>query len=156
MLEVAEALAIVLEHCRPLQPVVLPLGPALLGRVLMAEVRADRDSPPFAKSLRDGFAVRSADCAAAGAELRVVEEVAAGAMPRKALGPGQCTRIFTGAPIPDGADAVVMQEDAEASGDRVRIADAAVRAGQYVFPRGAEMRVFGCSDATRSPCPRTK
>ena len=58
MLEVAEALAIVLQHCRPLQPVVLPLGPAQLGRVLMAEVRADRDSPPFAKSLRDGFAIR--------------------------------------------------------------------------------------------------
>src|SRR5207302_627371 len=85
---------------------------------------------------------------------RVVEEVAAGAMPRKAVGPGQCTRIFTGAPIPDGADAVVMQEAAEASGDRVRIADAAVRAGQYGFPRGPEMRggAVGVTAGTRTLC----
>lgn len=139
MLEVADALAVVVQHARSLRPVVAPLGPALLYRVLAVDAIADRDSPPFDKSLRDGYAVRAADCGQA-VELRVVAEIAAGVMPRKAIGPGECARIFTGAPIPDGADAVVMQEDTETVGDRVRVADAAVRPGQYVFPRGAEMR----------------
>src|SRR5207253_1569311 len=60
MLEVAEALAVVLEHARPLPPADAALGPAALGRVLAADVAADADSPPFAKSLRDGYAVRAA------------------------------------------------------------------------------------------------
>jgi molybdopterin molybdotransferase len=70
----------------------------------------------------------------------VVEEIAAGAVPQRAVGPGECARIFTGAPIPDGADAVVMQEDTEPQGERVRIRDGNVRPGQYVFRRGTEMR----------------
>jgi molybdopterin molybdotransferase len=139
MLEVADALAVVLQHARPLRLVPTAIGPALLNQTLVDDVTADRDSPPFAKSLRDGYAVRAVDCIGA-AELRVIEEIAAGVIPRKTIGPGDCARIFTGAPIPDGADAVVMQEDTEAAGDRVRIADAAVKPGQYVFPRGAEMR----------------
>jgi molybdopterin molybdotransferase len=69
----------------------------------------------------------------------VVEEVAAGTIPSKSVGRGEAARIFTGAPLPAGADAVVMQEDAAADGDRVRIADAA-KPGQWVFPRGHEMR----------------
>ena len=74
MLEVAEALAAVLEHARPRRPEAVPLSPVVLGRVLAADATADRDSPPFDKSLRDGYAVRSAECAG-GAELRVIEEV---------------------------------------------------------------------------------
>ena len=106
-----------------------------------ADAAADRDSPPFDKSLRDGYAVRSADCAGGAAELRVVEEVPAGAVPAKAVGPGECARLFTGAPIPDGADAVVMQEDTQPlDGGRVRVTDRAVKCGQWVFPRGREMR----------------
>lgn len=140
MLEVADALAVVLQHARPLKPVAAPLSPAILNQVLAADVAADRDSPPFAKSLRDGYAVRAADCTGAATQLRVIEEIAAGAIPRKAVGAGECARIFTGAPIPDGADAVVMQEDTEPTGDRVTIRDTAVRSGQYIFPRGAEMR----------------
>jgi molybdopterin molybdotransferase len=136
---VADALAVVVQHARPLRPVAAPLSPALLNQVLAVDVVADRDSPPFAKSLRDGYAVRAADCTDA-ANLRIIEEIAAGVIPRKAVGPGECARIFTGAPMPEGADAVVMQEDTEPAGDRVRIADAAVKPGQYVFPRGAEMR----------------
>ena len=102
----------------------------MLGRVLAEDARADADSPPFAKSLRDGYAVRAADCATPGAELQVIAEIAAGAVPTETVGPGECARIFTGAPIPDGADAVVMQEDTQPlDGDRVRITDADGEAG---------------------------
>jgi molybdopterin molybdotransferase len=139
MLEVAEALAVVLRHARPPGGRTSLLGAEAVGQVLAADVTADRDSPPFDKSLRDGYAVRSADCASPSAELRVVEEIAAGAVPQRAVEPGECARIFTGAPIPSGADAVVMQEDTEPHGDRVRIKDR-VRPGQYVFLRGTEMR----------------
>ncbi|HVL15619.1 MAG TPA: hypothetical protein VM529_23815 [Gemmata sp.] len=141
MLEVAEALSQVVARVRPLAPAAESLSPAVLGRVLAADVRADADSPPFPKSLRDGYAVRSADCAATGAELRVVAEIAAGTVPTQPIRPGECARIFTGAPMPDGADAVVMQEDAQPlDGDRVRITDAKVRPHQWVFARGVEMR----------------
>jgi molybdopterin molybdotransferase len=140
MLDVADALAEILRRTRPLAPVTAPLGPALLDQVLAAHIAADRDSPPFAKSLRDGYAVRAADCTKPAAELHVIEEIAAGAVPQKAVAAGECARIFTGAPIPDGADAVVMQEDTAAADGRVRITDPAVRAGQYVFPRATEMR----------------
>src|SRR5207244_12686462 len=85
----------------------------ILGQLLAADVRADRDSPPFDKSLRDGYAVRAADCSAANPELRVVAEIPAGVVPTKAIEAGECARIFTGAPIPEGADAVGMQEDTE-------------------------------------------
>ena len=139
MLEVADALAIVLQHARPLRPVTETLSPALLNRVLAVDARADRDSPPFDKSLRDGYAVRSSDCTG-NSELVVVEEIAAGAVPKKSVGSGECSRIFTGAPMPEGANAVVMQEDTEALGDRVRIEDASVKPGQWVFHRGTEMR----------------
>ncbi len=117
MLEVAEALAEVLARVRPLEPVETPLSAAMLGRVLAEDARADADSPPFAKSLRDGYAVRACDCAAPNAELRVVAEIAAGLFPRRPINPGECARIFTGAPMPDGADAVVMQEDTQPLGD---------------------------------------
>ena len=140
MLEVADALAEVLKHARPLRTEVAALTSAALGQVLAADILADIDSPPFAKSLRDGYAVRSADCASSNTELKVIEEVPAGKMPTKPVGAGEASRIFTGAPLPDGADAVVMQEDAQRTGDTVRIADAAVKPRQYVYARGAEMR----------------
>jgi len=141
MLEVAEALAEVLARVRPLEPGTETLSPAVLGRVLAADALADADSPPFAKSLRDGYAVRAADCATPNAELKVVAEIAAGVVPTKPIQPGECARIFTGAPMPDGADAVVMQEDTQPlDGDRVRITDANVKPAQWVFARGTEMR----------------
>lgn len=136
MLEVADAQAEILARCRPLGPVARPLEPSLVGCTLADNIRADRDSPPFDKSLRDGYAVRSADAG----DRRVVGEIAAGSVPTETIGAGETARIFTGAPIPDGADAVVMQEDAERLPDgRVRFAGL-VRPGQWVFPRGAEMR----------------
>lgn len=138
MLEVADALAEVLARVRPLAPVSTPLGsPLLVGAVLATDITADRDAPPFDKSLRDGYAVRSAD--QFDAELRVVEEVPAGTIPTEQVGPGECTRIFTGAPIPLGADAVVMHEDTNSTGDRVRVLHTP-RTGQWIYRRGAEMR----------------
>lgn len=138
MLEVADALAVVLEQARRLPPRLEPLSPALLDRFLAVDARADRDSPPFDKSLRDGYAVRSANY---GTDLLVIEEIAAGTIPTKAVGRGECSQIYTGAPMPEGADAVVMLEDTERIGDRVRIADASVKPGQWVFPRASEMTV---------------
>jgi len=141
MLEVADALAEVLARVQPLKPSTTALSPAVLGRVLADDVRADADSPPFPKSLRDGYAVRSADCSARNSELRVVCEIAAGVVPTRTIGAGECARIFTGAPIPDGADAVVMQEDTQSLEDeRVRVTDERVKPGQWVFARGTEMR----------------
>lgn len=136
MLEVADALAEVLSRCRPKEPVTETLVFGLNGRVLAADIRADQDSPAFDKSLRDGYAVRSANTG----DRQIVETIAAGAVPTRAVGDGECARIFTGAPIPAGADAVVMQEDAEVLPDgRVRFGGT-VRPGQWVFRRGAEMR----------------
>ena len=96
MLEVAEALADVLARVQPLGPAESSLSGGVLGRVLAEDARADADSPPFPKSLRDGYAVRAADCAKPNAELRVVAEIAAGAVPTDAIRPGECARIFTG------------------------------------------------------------
>jgi molybdopterin molybdotransferase len=141
MLSVAEAHGIVLRQTKRLPPENTPLFASALGRVLATDVAADLDSPPFTKSMMDGYAVRSAD-AIPGADLRVVEEVPAGAMPNRAVGPGEAVRLFTGAPVPDGADAVVMQEKTEPlNGGRVRIADPAVSPGRNVLARGKEMTV---------------
>ena len=141
MLEVEEALAEVLRHARPLPPADTSLGAAALGRVLAEDVRAENDSPPFDKSLRDGYAVRTSDCASPNGELRIVAEIAAGAVPTASIRAGECARIFTGAPMPEGVDAVVMQEDTEPLTDgRVRITDSTVKPRQWVFARGTEMR----------------
>src|SRR5688572_24228277 len=84
------------------------------GRVLAEDVRADRDYPPFDRSLMDGYAVRSADAAGAvPVELEVVGEVAAGAVSAQAFAQGQTVAIMTGAPLPEGADGVVPVEHVE-------------------------------------------
>jgi molybdopterin molybdotransferase len=140
MLEVADALAEVLTHAKPLKTEFAALTTAALGQVLAADITADMDSPPFAKSLRDGYAVRSADCISPNAELKVIEEVPAGKMPTKPVGVREASRIFTGAPLPDGADAVVMQEDTQRAGDKVRITDAAVKPRQHIYAQGTEMK----------------
>src|SRR5712692_8326146 len=87
------------------------------GRVLAEEITADRDYPPFARSARDGFAVRAADLPG---ELRVIGEVRAGEVFRGRVEAGQAVEIMTGAPLPSGADAVVMIEHTERSGDVIR------------------------------------
>lgn len=116
----------------------VPLGEAD-GMHLAADVAADRDYPPFAKSLMDGYAVRTADVAGkSAAELRVIGELAAGTMPNRGILPGEAIAIMTGAPLPPGADGVVPVEDVERRADAVvRI----LRPGQparYVASRGAD------------------
>jgi molybdopterin molybdotransferase len=113
------------------------------GRVLAAPVHADRDQPPFDRSTRDGFAVRSADVAGAAAApvaLRLLGEVAAGASFGGQVVPGACVEIMTGAPLPAGADAVVMVEHSERPGPDAVLIRRPVRAGENFVPRGAELR----------------
>lgn len=139
MISVAEAQEIVLREARPLSSAAAELGPMALGLTLAEEVKADLDSPPFAKAMMDGFAVRSSDLSSQGVELAVVGEVFAGNMPRCFVAAGQCCRIMTGAPMPPGADAVVMLEKAEQTGDRVRFSETP-KPGQNILPQGAEMK----------------
>lgn len=113
-LTVAEALARVLEGVRPLSMEKVPLT-AALGRVLASAVRAEESLPPFANSAMDGYAVRAEDVAAAGREqpvtLHVAGDIAAGMAPEVLLSTGTAARIMTGAPLPEGADAVIPVED---------------------------------------------
>ena len=113
-----------------------------LGRVLAEDVRAHRDHPPWDNTAVDGFAVRAADTAGAGTDtpvtLEVIETIPAGAMPSKTVGPGQASRIMTGAPVPPGADAVVMVEDTTQSGAEVAIGEAAAPA-ENIRPRGEDV-----------------
>ena len=113
-----------------------------LGRVLAEEVAADRDLPPFPRATRDGYAVRAADLARLPAELKVIGEIRAGGSLDSSLGPlagGCAAEIMTGAPVPAGADAVVMVEYTSRQGDRVRIERGAA-AGENVVPTGSEAR----------------
>lgn len=84
-----------------------------LGRVLAEDVRANRDLPPYDVSAMDGYAVRSADLVTVPATLAIIEDIKAGDMPAKIVQPGQCARIMTGAPVPQGADAVIRVEDTQ-------------------------------------------
>ncbi|HVT88965.1 MAG TPA: gephyrin-like molybdotransferase Glp [Tepidisphaeraceae bacterium] len=108
------------------------------GFRLAAPVVADRDYPPFDKSLMDGYAVRSVDLQAAPTELNVVGEIAAGQSASVSLQPGQAMAIMTGAPMPDGADSVVPVEDSDSAGpNRVRLL-ATAQAGRFIARRGSD------------------
>ncbi len=151
MKSIAEALAELLPAFAPLGPVRVGLTGAY-GRVLAEEVRVRRDLPPFDNSAMDGYAVRAADCAGAAASapvrLPVRGESRAGGPLPPPLEPGAATRIFTGAPLPAGADAIVMQEDTERQGEvvAIRLAPAAhqhVRARASDLAAGAAMLASG-------------
>ena len=138
MLDVDTALARLLEQARPLGPSrSLPTEQAL-GRVLAQDVCSPIDVPGLDNSQMDGYALRSADVAAAGTRLRVAQRIAAGQVGAP-LQEGQAARIFTGAPIPAGADAVVMQEQCRAEAGEVLV-DHVPRAGEWVRPRGFDVR----------------
>lgn len=111
-----------------------------LGRVLAERVVADRNYPPFDRSTRDGFALRAADAAQPGARLRLIGESRAGVAFSGTVGAGECVRILTGAPLPRGANTVVMQEYTRADGDFV-VLEQAARAGQHFVHAGIEARV---------------
>jgi molybdopterin molybdotransferase len=138
-----EAQTFVLSTCVPAAPVAMPRRQAV-GLVLAEDVVASELVPPFDNTAVDGYAVRASDVASAGdqpVELAVVGEIAAGAGPgERALATGEAIRIMTGAPIPPGADAVVMVEDTERLGDdRVRVS-ASVEVGASVRPAGDDVR----------------
>jgi molybdopterin molybdotransferase len=139
MLTIDEALRSVLDEARPLSPRPLPLDRAL-GRELGEDVAADIDLPPFDKALVDGYAVRSGDLRGPGRRLRLGESIMAGQTPTRPLAPGEAAVVMTGAPVPEGCDAVVMHERTEPDDGGVRIDEPEIRPGQNILPRGREMR----------------
>ena len=110
-----------------------------LGRVLAEPVTSRREIPPWPNSSMDGYAVRAEDTGR-GAALAIVGRVEAGSVPARAVGRGEAMRIFTGAPLPEGADTVVPQEDVDAGGDRIALR-AAVERAAFVRHRGEDVRV---------------
>jgi molybdopterin molybdotransferase len=141
------------------------------GRVLAEDVVSDMDMPPFNKSAMDGYACRREDL---GKELQVIEEIPAGVVSQKEIGPGQCSKIMTGAPVPDGADCVFMVEFVEElengvvrfagedTSDNICIQGEDVRAGDIVLKAGelitsahvAVMASVGCTEPLVSGRPR--
>lgn len=134
MLSVEEALSRVLNGVEPLEPETLKLDSAA-GRVLAKDVTANLTQPPFDASAMDGYAVRAADVASVPRELKVIGSAAAGHPFAGAVGDGEAVRIFTGGAVPQGADAIVIQEDARAEGDGVTVLESC-EAGNHVRPRG--------------------
>jgi molybdopterin molybdotransferase len=137
-----DARRVVEEQARTLRPGAAELAPLLRsrGRVLAEDIVADRDFPPFPRATRDGYAVQSADLAALPATLEVIGEVRAGtSLAGGPLARGQAAEIMTGAPVPEGADSVVMLEYTARQGARVA-AQRAVVAGENVVPTGSEAR----------------
>jgi molybdopterin molybdotransferase len=145
LIPLADAQAHVLERVAPLEPRAV-WTVAAIGCVLAETVSSPEDVPPFANTAMDGYAVRAADVAGATSEapveLPVVAEVAAGHPADRSMGAGEAMRIFTGAPIPDGADAVVMVEHTKRLDDGARVAiEAAVPVGEAVRAAGDDLRV---------------
>ncbi len=138
MLSVEEALDRVLSRAQTRAAVGSATSEAL-GLVLAEEITSDVDSPPHDKSIVDGYAVIAADLASGPAELTLLEEVMAGDVPRHSITRGTTIRVMTGAPIPAGADAMVMVEQSEMVGERVRLAPPRVTVGQNIMRRAASM-----------------
>ena len=145
MITVEDALSKLFELVQPLQAEMVPLR-AAAGRVLARPVSATRDQPPFAASAMDGYALRGVD-AAPGACFDVVGEAAAGHHWAGTLAPGQALRIFTGAPMPNGADRVIIQEDVSRSGSVITLGQT-LDNGPHVRPAGAD---FCAGDMVQAP-----
>lgn len=144
MLTVSEAIAEIAAHVTRLRVTRVPLSDAL-GLVLADDVDCDLDSPPFDKALMDGFAVRIADLVDGRATLRVIDEVMAGQVPRRPVGPGQAIGIMTGAPLPEGADAVVPiehthREPGTTTKSEIVIESARLAPGKNILKRGESTR----------------
>lgn len=150
MISIWEARRTVLEEVGPLGEVEVPLDEAV-GHVLAEDVASDVDLPPFDRSAMDGYAVRAEDIKELPVVLKVLEDVPAGSFPRMPLSPGKCTRVMTGAPVPEGTDLVVMEEHVQPLPDgRVRILKAGkgnicfrgedARKGEVVLRRGHPLR----------------
>jgi molybdopterin molybdotransferase len=136
LMPVADALAAVLAGAKALPEEMVALD-AAHHRVLARDVAALRTQPPQAMSAMDGYAVRAADASTVAARLKVIGEVAAGRPFDMSLRAGEAVRIFTGGVIPQGADAVVIQEDTVRDGDSIDVTEAAV-AGRHIRPAGVD------------------
>jgi molybdopterin molybdotransferase len=139
LLEVSEALSKVLQFAAPLEPIARNL-PEALNSILAAPVISDVDSPPYDKSMMDGYAVRSTDVLTSATRLPITQRIMAGMSPSGELTPGTAAQIMTGAPIPPGADAVIMVERTTNHGDQVTFNEVA-RAGQNINRRAASIAV---------------
>jgi molybdopterin molybdotransferase len=136
LLPIDQAIAAVLTPFAPLAAESVAIAEAA-GRTLAADVTAHTSQPPFAASSMDGYAVRAADTARCPATLKIIDEIPAGRVSTVTIRPGEAARIFTGAPLPAGADAVVMQENTERQGDTVVIKEG-VTVGRFVRPAGLD------------------
>ena len=135
LLPVADALARILRLVAPMGSEKVPIAEAA-GRVLRQNAVAARSQPPFAASAMDGYAVRAGD-AVAGAKLTLIGESAAGDGYDGSVGPGQTVRIFTGAPVPQGADGLLIQENAMAEGETIEVVEP-VTPWAYIRPAGMD------------------
>ena len=138
LMPVVDALAAILAGAEPLPEEMIALD-AAYHRVLARDVAARRTQPPLAMSAMDGYAVRTADAADLSARLKVIGEVAAGRPFARTVGKGEAVRIFTGGVIPDGADAVIIQEDTAVDGEHITIAEAAAP-GRHIRAAGVDFR----------------
>ncbi len=137
MIPLEEARTYVLDRCSRKEPIFVAINDAL-GLVTAVDVIAEESIPPFANTAMDGFAVRSSDVGVVPVQLRIIETIAAGYAPKLVVGSGEASRIMTGAPIPEGADAVVMVEKTSVKGDAVTI-EAVVQAGNHIRPAGDDV-----------------
>src|SRR6187397_1004060 len=133
---VADALAAILAGAEPMAEEMVTLDHGH-HRVLARDVAALRTQPPQAMSAMDGYAVRSADATNVAARLKVIGEVAAGRPFDRTVGTGEAVRIFTGGVIPDGADAVIIQQDTVVEDGGITITEAA-RPGRHIRPAGID------------------
>jgi len=139
LIPVPEALSRLLDGAVALPAETVPIGDAA-WRVLAAEIAALRTQPPFDASAMDGYAVRAADAAMGSARLRVIGEAPAGRQFLGPVGPGEAVRIFTGAPVPSGADAVLIQENTRTAGpDSIEVTEP-VAAGRNIRREGLDFR----------------
>jgi molybdopterin molybdotransferase len=135
---VADALSAILNGAKPLPEEMVALD-SVHHRVLARDVAARRTQPPQAMSAMDGYAVRASDATDVTARLKVIGEVAAGRPFERKVGAGEAVRIFTGGVIPDGADAVIIQEDTAIDGDFITITEAAAK-GRHIRAAGVDFR----------------
>jgi len=138
LMPVVDALSAILAGAEPLPEEMIALDSAF-HRTLARDLAALRTQPPQAMSAMDGYAVRAADASDLSVRLKVIGEVAAGRPFERKVGAGEAVRIFTGGVIPDGADAVIIQEDTAIDGDHITITEAA-KTGRHIRAAGADFR----------------
>ncbi|CTQ64150.1 molybdopterin molybdotransferase MoeA [Roseibium alexandrii] len=136
LMPVSEALEMLLSGVAPLETEIVPLE-AANGRYLAKPIASTRTQPPFAASAMDGYAIRHSDLKTPEAVLDVIGEAPAGHGFSGHIGPGEAVRIFTGAPVPDGADTILIQENAERSDGRIKILEIPVK-GAFVRAAGLD------------------